>query len=118
MGGSGEAAGAGDRSCPPWCEQPAGHLYVEPDGPGSYHVSGFTVLDLPEIPGLREQTTVQVSVEQYVTAATVHQPMISLGYGVEDDPESEALTLDEAKRLIDARTRAVSAARDGQTGLG
>lgn len=57
-----------DRSCPPWCEQPAGHLFVEPAGPGDYHISAFTVIDLPQLPGLRDTTAIQVAIEQYITA--------------------------------------------------
>ncbi|ABW12265.1 hypothetical protein Franean1_2842 [Parafrankia sp. EAN1pec] len=102
------------RSCPSWCEQPAGHLHVEPAGPGDYHVSEFTVIDLPGIPGVRDQTAIQVSIEQYVTATTTYQPMISLGAGAED-PDSEAFTLDEADALAATLTRAVAAARKAET---
>ncbi|KPM56934.1 hypothetical protein E0F15_20535 [Frankia sp. B2] len=101
-------------SCPPWCEQPAGHLDVVPAGPGDYHVSEFTVIDLPPIPGVRDQTAIQVAIEQYVTATTTYQPMISLGAG-EEDPDSEAFTLDEADTLAATLTRAVAAARNAQT---
>ncbi|MCK9903573.1 hypothetical protein CC117_29135 [Parafrankia colletiae] len=101
------------RSCPSWCEQPAGHLHVEPAGPGDYHVSEFTVIDLPGIPGVRDQTAIQVAIEQYVTATTTYQPMISLGAG-EEDPDSEAFTLAEADTLAATLTRAVAAARNAQ----
>ncbi|MBL7487794.1 hypothetical protein I6A60_35915 [Frankia sp. AgB1.9] len=100
-----------DRSCPPWCEQPTGHLYVEPEGPGDYHVSEFTVIDLPAIPAVRDDTALQVSIEQYITAEAAHQPLISLSHGEKDDPDSEALTLDEAEALIAALTHAVTAVR-------
>jgi hypothetical protein len=103
-----------NRSCPTWCEQPAGHLHVEPAGPGDYHVSEFTVIDLPGIPGVRDQTAIQVAIEQYVTATDTYQPVISLGVG-EEDPDSEAFTLDEADALAAALTRAVAAARNSQT---
>ncbi len=102
-----------DRSCPPWCQQPAGHLHVETAGPGDYHISEFTLIDLPEIPGLREETAIQVAIEQYVTATTTYQPVISLGLG-DDDTDSEALTLEEADAVASALTRAVTAAHDGQ----
>jgi len=100
-------------ACPPWCDQPAGHLHVETAGPGDYHISAFTLIDLPEIPGIREGTALQVAIEQYVTSTTTYDPLISLGIG-DDDPDSEALTLDEADALAAALHRAVTATRDGQ----
>ncbi|ORT46686.1 hypothetical protein [Frankia sp. KB5] len=103
-----------DTTCPPWCDQPAGHLHVETAGPGDYHISAFTLVDLPEIPGIRDGTAIQVAIEQYVTSTTTYDPLISLGLG-DDDPESEALTLDEADALAAALTRAVTAARGAQT---
>ncbi|WP_131787160.1 DUF6907 domain-containing protein [Protofrankia symbiont of Coriaria ruscifolia] len=103
-----------DTSCPPWCDQPAGHLHVETAGPGDYHISEFTLVDLPEIPGIREGTAIQVAIEQYVTSTTTYDPLISLGLG-DDDPDSEALTLDEADTLATTISRAVTAARDAQT---
>ncbi|CUU56560.1 hypothetical protein Ga0074812_10888 [Parafrankia irregularis] len=99
-----------ERSCPPWCAQPAGHLVTEPAGPGDYHISAFTVIDLPQIPGLRDTTAIQVAIEQYVTATTTHQPMIAIGLGA-DDADNEALTLDEIDALISALTRAVAHVR-------
>jgi hypothetical protein len=73
------------------------------------------VIDLPDIPGVRDQTVIQVAVEQYVTATTTYQPVIFLGVG-EEDPDSEAFTLDEADALAAALIRAVAAARNAQTG--
>jgi hypothetical protein len=100
-----------DAACPPWCDQPTGHLQVEPAGPGDYHISAFTVIDLPEIAGIREGAALQVAIEQYVTSTTTYDPLISLAVG-DDDPDSEALTLDEADALATALSRAVTAARD------
>ncbi|MEX5713377.1 hypothetical protein AB1484_35430 [Parafrankia sp. FMc6] len=102
-----------DRPCPPWCEQPTGHLTLEPSGPGDYHVSAFTVIDLPTLPGLRDTTEIQIAIEQYITATTTYQPVISLGIGP-DGADSEALTLDEADTIAAALTRAVTAARNTQ----
>ncbi|CAO5174514.1 conserved hypothetical protein [Frankia sp. AiPs1] len=101
-------------ACPRWCDQPAGHLGVEAAGPADYHVSAFTLVDLPEIPGIREGTAIQVAIEQYVTSTTSYDPLISLGIG-DDTPDSEPLTLDEAAALAAALTRAVTAARDTPT---
>ncbi|TCJ34627.1 hypothetical protein [Parafrankia sp. BMG5.11] len=103
-----------DRSCPSWCKQPADHLFVEPTGPGDYHISEFTVIDLPQIPGLRDTTAIQVAVEQYVTATTIHQPMIAIGLGP-DGADNEALTPDEVDALTAALTRAVTQVRTVQT---
>jgi hypothetical protein len=103
-----------DVTCPAWCDQPAGHLHVETGGPGDYHVSVFTLVDLPEIPGIRERSAIQVAIEQYVTSTTAYDPLISLGKG-NDDPDSEALTLDEADALATTLRDAVTAARGAQT---
>ncbi|OAA18129.1 hypothetical protein UG55_11275 [Frankia sp. EI5c] len=104
---------SGNRHCPSWCEQPAGHLNVQPAGPGDYHLAEGTVIELPEIPGLRDITVMQVAIEQYVTAATTYQPVISLGHGV-DHPDNHVLTLDEAAAVAEALTRAVAAVRTSQ----
>ncbi|WP_239308925.1 hypothetical protein [Frankia sp. Cj3] len=71
------------------------------------------MVDLSEIPGIREGTAIQVAIEQYVTSTTAYEPLISLGLG-DDDPDSEALALDEADALAAALSRAVTAARDAQ----
>jgi hypothetical protein len=99
-----------ERPCPPWCEQPADHLFVEPTGPGDYHVSDFVVIDLPQIPGLRDTTAIQVAIEQYVTATTTYPPMISLGLGP-DGADNEALTVVEVDAFIAVLTRAVNTVR-------
>ncbi len=104
-----------DRACPPWCQQPSGHLRMETDGPGDYHTAEIALIDLPEIPGLRGETALTVTIEQYVTVRVVYQPVISLGLGGEGEPaDSEALTLDEADTLASAITRAVTAVRNAQ----
>ncbi len=103
----------GNRRCPSWCEQPEGHLNVESAGPGDYHVADGTVIELPEISGLRDITVIQVAIEQYVTATTTYQPVISLGRSV-DSPDNEVLTLDEAAAVAEAFTRAVAAVRAAQ----
>ncbi|ABW12063.1 hypothetical protein Franean1_2633 [Parafrankia sp. EAN1pec] len=103
-----------DGSCPPWCAQPAGHLSVDPTGPGDYHIAEFTVIDLPQLPGVRDTTSIQVVIEQYVTATTVHQPMIALGLGP-DGEDNEALTPDEVDALTAVLTRAVAQVRTAQT---
>ncbi|MCM3883081.1 hypothetical protein [Frankia sp. R82] len=102
-------------ACPPWCDQPAGHLHVDVAGPGDYHVSAFALVGLPEIPGIREGTTLQVAIEQYVTSTITYDPLISLGIG-DDDPDNEALTLDEADALAAALIKAVARARATGTG--
>ncbi|WP_261566926.1 hypothetical protein [Frankia gtarii] len=105
-----------DRACPPWCQQPAGHLHVETDGPGDYHTAEIALIDLPEIPGLRGETALAVRVEQYVTATTTYQPVISLGLDDNGEPaDNEALTLDEADTVASAITRGVTAVRNART---
>ncbi|MEX5637796.1 DUF6907 domain-containing protein [Parafrankia sp. FMc2] len=106
-----------DRSCPPWCKYASGHLHLEPEGPGDYHYSEFTVLPLPQLPGLRERTEIQTAIEQHITATTTHQPMIWLGLGPEGRA-SEALTLDEATALAAALTRAVARVHNAPGGPG
>jgi hypothetical protein len=99
------------RSCPPWCDQPADHLYLEPAGSGDYHLSEFTIIDLPHLPGLRHENSLQITIEQYVTATTTYQTVIALGYGAEGADDAEALTLQEAEALAAALTHAVARAR-------
>ncbi|WP_256790454.1 MULTISPECIES: DUF6907 domain-containing protein [Frankia] len=105
-----------DFACPPWCQQSAGHLHVETDGPGDYHTAEIALIDLPEIPGLRGETAFAVRVEQYVTAGAVYQPVISLGLGGAGEPDDDAFTLDEADILASAISRAVTAVRNARTG--
>ncbi|ONH34163.1 MULTISPECIES: DUF6907 domain-containing protein [Protofrankia] len=98
-----------DRSCPPWCQEPAGHLHVETDGPGDYHTTELALIDLPEIPGLRGEAAVRVTIEQYVTASTTHPPMIVIDAG--DGGELDGygrLTPEEAHTTAAALRRAVT----------
>ncbi len=105
-----------DRACPPWCQQPAGHLHTETDGPGDYHTAEIALIDLPEIPGLRGESALTVTVQQYVTATTTYQPVISLGLGGAGEPaDDDAFTLDEADTLASAITRAITAVRSAPT---
>jgi hypothetical protein len=103
-------------ACPPWCDQPAGHLHIEAAGPGDYHLSEFTTIDLPHLPGLRNENSLQITIEQYVTATTTYQTVIALGYGAEGADDAEALTLDEADALAAALIKAVTRARATGTG--
>ena len=104
------------RSCPPWCDQPADHLYLESAGSGDYHLSEFTTIDLPHLPSLRHENSLQITIEQYVTATTTYQTLIALGYGAEGADDAEALTLDEADALAAALIKAVTRARATGTG--
>jgi hypothetical protein len=82
-------------------------------GPGDFHLSASSVLDLPELPDLREQHNLQVSIEQYVTSTAIHQPLISLCQR-DDDPDRETFTLEEAEALAVALTQAVATVRNAQ----
>ncbi len=104
-----------DLVCPRWCQQPAGHLYVETEGPGDYHIAEIALIDLPDIPGLRGKTALTVTIEQYVTVRAVHHPVISLSLGDGETADNEALTLDEASALASAITHAVTAVRNART---
>jgi hypothetical protein len=101
-----------DRPCPPWCQEPPGHLHPEADGPGDYHIAESPLMQLPEIPGLRGDTTAQVTIEQYVTRTATYEPVIAVCFGDEGEPSgNEALTLDEADALASALHRAVATVR-------
>jgi hypothetical protein len=90
-----------DRPCPLWCQQPAGHLRVRPAGPGDSHTATITTIDLPNVPGLRDASSITVGVEQYVTSTQAYAPKILLGID-HDDPDGLLLTPEEATRLADA----------------
>lgn len=105
------------RSCPSWCQEPAGHLRPEPDGLGDYHMAEIALIDLPEIDGIRADILeLAVRIEQYVTHATTYPPVITFGSGDVDDPDREGLTADEVEDLVVALKRAIATLRGGSDG--
>ncbi len=103
-------------SCPPWCQQPAGHCDPEPGGPGDYHTAQIASIDFPAIPGLRSAGNgpLSVRVEQYVTAASTYAPVVATDFG---DPGAtrggyECLTPEEAQALAWMLIRAATTIND------
>lgn len=97
-----------DLSCPPWCQQPTGHLHLD-DGRGDYHTADVTTINFPEIPGLRGESSALVRIGQYVTRARTYEPVISLD--VDDDGDAgsiESLTPDDAAALAAALHQAIA----------
>jgi hypothetical protein len=97
-----------DHPCPPWCEQPAGHLDLTPgaDYNGDFHSGEIATIDLPEIPGLRDDSWYTVSVEQYVTDLVTYPAAVSL-----DESRVEtfaAMTPAEAGALAAALHQAIA----------
>lgn len=107
------------RSCPSWCQETAGHLRPEPDGPGGYHTAEVALIDLPEMDGVRgEFLELVVRIEQYVTYTTAHPAVITVGSSDVDDPDREGFTADEVEELVDALQRAIATLRGGSGGAG
>jgi hypothetical protein len=96
------------RPCPPWCQEPAGHLKPNVGGPGDYHTATVTSIILPEISGLRGASgyPLQVTVEQYVTTSDSYQPMVAVDLGHSGELSGhESLTPQEARQLAEALVR-------------
>ncbi|WP_369812960.1 hypothetical protein [Frankia sp. R43] len=107
------------RSCPSWCQEPAGHLRPEPNGPGGYHTAEIALIDLPERDGIRgDPLELVVRIEQYVTHTTADPPVITLGSSDIDEPDREGLTADETEDLVGALQRAIATLRAGSSGAG
>ncbi|WP_347176869.1 hypothetical protein [Parafrankia sp. EAN1pec] len=77
----------------------------------------IALIDLPEIDGIRvDILELAVRIEQYVTHATAHPPVITFGSGDVDDPDREGLTADEVDDLVVALQRALATLRGGSDG--
>jgi hypothetical protein len=82
-------------TCPPWCQQSAGHLRPEPAGPSDSHTAEIAVIDLPTIPWLRDKSSIMVGSSSMSPpqGCTADLPRLRRR------PEGVSVTTDEAARL-------------------
>ncbi len=101
-----------DLSCPSWCREPGGHLYLEPGGEGDFHAADVGAINVQEIPGLRSDGSIAVQIEQYVTRTATQPPLILLEFEELDSGDGrEGLTVDDAEALIAVLRQAIALLR-------